>query len=356
LGREEQFKLGQRMLLNYPQIFNRTPDYCLNISATTAIRTQESMKSFLVGLKYNANKSTCIKPIFTAAVTDVSLRFFDLSPDYKRYETHLKSIDIKQLENLVLYHELNKDLLYRFFTKIFINKYLKHSRNISKNFIEDIYKYSLVIPSLSKEIKRIGFTVEDLNFRKFFTCDELAKLFLIHSAKDFLTKGPSINVLGLQIRIAVPLLVDFIKTTDAFILSETKMIKANLRFAHSETLSPFATLIQIEQAYNSVKNIQHYSPYTTWLPSQIIPMSANIAWILYKDIYHPLYLVKILLNEKVVHLHGLTTVVQHSYYNWLDVRQYFIHKLDLLHVHLNHDMHNYLKIEINEEYQHEHFH
>ncbi len=83
-------------------------------------------------------------------------------------------------------------------------------------------------------------------------------------------------------------------------------------------------------------SIYHFDVY--WEAGEIIPLSANIQWILYsngKD-----YLIRILLNEKEVTLPIATA--HFPYYNWNDVKKYYLQKLNALQISLADDTHRYL--------------
>jgi len=63
-----------------------------------------------------------------------------------------------------------------------------------------------------------------------------------------------------------------------------------------------------------------------WSPEAIIPLSANIQWIVYSNGAD--YLVKVLLNEKEA---VLPVQTKHApYYEWAEVKKYYLDKLNAL--------------------------
>jgi hypothetical protein len=72
-------------------------------------------------------------------------------------------------------------------------------------------------------------------------------------------------------KIAIPLLADFIKTTDEYI--RTKAISARLRFTHAEAIAPYAA--GASTATNNVNEINKLRN-----AGDVIQLSANIQWIL----------------------------------------------------------------------------
>jgi multiple inositol-polyphosphate phosphatase/2,3-bisphosphoglycerate 3-phosphatase len=190
--------------------------------------------------------------------------------------------------------------------------------------------------SISREMQQKGYTRDSLDFSIAFRKQELNWLSLRDDAHDFMEKGPANDPLGIQVKIAVPLLVDFLQST-AKALKEPAGKDALLRFSHAETISPFATLLGIQQAAVPTSSIFTFNK--RWQACNVIPLSANIQWIVYtngKD-----YLVKVLLNEQEATLPIRTTTW--PYYRWSDLDAYYKSLLHGLKVDLSQDMLQYLK-------------
>jgi multiple inositol-polyphosphate phosphatase/2,3-bisphosphoglycerate 3-phosphatase len=88
----------------------------------------------------------------------------------------------------------------------------------------------------------------------------------------------------------------------------------------------------------SVPSAPIYHFAENWNASEIIPLSANIQWILYSNGKH--WLVKVMLNEKEVALPLETTTFPN--YDWTNLRNYYLRKLSRLHVSLADNTHRYL--------------
>lgn len=160
----------------------------------------------------------------------------------------------------------------------------------------------------------------------------VSSLYLI----DSFLKGPGADINGIQVKIAMPLLADFIKTTDAYI--KTKKVNVQLRFSHAETISPIAALMGLSsETTKQVNDINR-----VWNADKVIPLSSNIQWILYQKPGSENYLIKFLLNEKEVPVKGLTTKT-FPYYNWNAVRGFYIKKLNSFNTNLNNDFVQFLK-------------
>ena len=328
-GKNELAGLGKRMYLNYGNVFKTKVS--LSVAVTKEIRTKQSADAFLQGLNSKLRDSATVK----FYNDDTGLRFYDLSPAYKNFEA---GVDIGAmtlaLEKADHLPEIDKDVISKFFTADFLNKLDEKQQ---AKFVTDVFGFTTIVYSLNAEINQKGYQPADLDFKSFFTCDELQKLGEMDSADENLKKGAGTDIDGIQVRVATPLLVDFINTTDDFV--NTGNYTACLRFAHAETIAPFAALLQIASADKAAKDLSGLN--TNWQAAKVIPLSANIQWVFYKRKGTPDYLVKVLLNEKEVPIDGLSPK-SFPYYKWSDLRVLYINKLDKLHVKLTDDMNAYL--------------
>lgn len=313
-GREEQFGIAERMYSNFSPVFSGNP--VINVAVTKKIRTTQTSEAFLETLKPKVKS-----PQITSAVNDTTLRFYDLSPTYLEYDENGSWIQlIDQLKT-----EANYEGLIHRFTKSFFKPafYKKLTEKDYDKFTSDIFGFATIFYSIQKEIIEHGFKPSELDMTPFFTCAELTTIGKIDDAEDFLVKGPAMDANGIQVKIAVPLLADFINTTDDFI--QSKKINAQLRFSHAEAIAPFAAILDIKGASASVKNIKNFSE--VWDPAKVMQLSSNVQWILYKQKGIDNYLIKFLLNEKEAAINGLATN-KFPYYNWKDVRAFYKMKIE----------------------------
>lgn len=329
-GRAELQNIARRMYLQNKNIFANAVS--LNVGVTKEIRTKQSADAFLSGLKQELKSL----PTISQYNDDINLRFYDTAPAYKAFEeTGPYSPIMEALEKSEHIAGVDKALVRRIFKTDFINKLSSKQQD---KFTGDVFGFTTIVYSLKSEITRAGFSIEELNFKSFFTCEELQHLGQVDVADDFYKKGPGMDLNGIQIRIAVPLLVNFVKTTDEFI--STGKYNAQLRFAHAETIIPFSALLGIAMANKPTKDITRINK--DWQAAQVAPLSSNIQWILYKKAGSADYLVKILLNEKEVHIAGLKTAT-YPYYKWGELKAFYIKKLNSYGVQMDDDMTKYLK-------------
>lgn len=317
LGKQEQRGIGERMVKQYPTVFS-TAHPSLNITVTKEIRTAQSADAFLTGLKEGITE-----PVMRRQVNDTTLRFYDLSPAYQQFkEGGSWTSTLQQLEAAEKFSQLSESTAGRFFTPAYA-KGMKPADQ--QSFATDIAGYASILYSLPRELKEAGISEGDLRFAQFFSCEELQKFSRVDNAEEFLVKGPGTDPAGIQVRIATPLLIDFIHATDNYI--STKPYQAELRFTHAEAIAPFAALMGIQGASTPTKTGTAIAK--AWDAAKIIPLSANIQWILYKKENSDDYIVKFLLNEKEAKIEGLEAK-QFPYYAWKDVRRFYVSKLQQL--------------------------
>jgi multiple inositol-polyphosphate phosphatase/2,3-bisphosphoglycerate 3-phosphatase len=328
-GQNELKAIGERMYAHYGNVFKGNIN--LNVGITKEIRTKQSADAFLSGLKKNFQTSADIKQY----TDDTNLRFYDFSPVYKQFEEDgdwLKYYqEMGEAEHIV---QINNAFSEQFFKADFLKTLDVNAR---EKFVNDIFGFATIVYSLKDEVKQAGLRPENVAFISLFTPAEIKTLSKLDLADDYYKKGPGINNNGIQVRIAAPLLANFIKTADGFMKGDN--INAQLRFAHAETISPIAALMGITTANKATTSLNIGA---FWQASQVIPLSSNIQWIFYKKNGSDNYLVKVLLNEKEAHIAGMEER-SFPYYKWDELRQLYINKLQQLHVGLDDDMSAYLK-------------
>lgn len=313
-GKKEQAELAGRMYAQYPDVFSGTK-LVIDVAYTKEIRTLQTSDAFLAGLK-----TKITGPVINRQVNDTTLRFYDLSPAYLEFKESGNWIQyLQQLKTAVHYDELADKVTQQFFSASFLNTMTTKDKD---KFTADLFGFITISYSLQKETADAGYTNADVNMEQFLTCPELAVLAKVDNAEDFFQKGPGTDVKGIQVKIAMPLLADFIQSTDTYI--KTKAVPVRLRFAHAETIAPYAALLGLSHAAEATKKVKDIN--RVWDAGKVIPLSSNIQWILYKKQDSEHYLVKFLLNEKEVGIQGLTTKT-FPYYNWSDVRAYYIKKM-----------------------------
>jgi multiple inositol-polyphosphate phosphatase/2,3-bisphosphoglycerate 3-phosphatase len=328
-GAAELMGIASRLYQNNTTVFANKPK--LTITVTKEVRTRQSADAFLKGLQPLLKNQTIIEQ----GINDTTLRFYDLAPAYLDFEKNgswQKIMD--DLKDYLSIPEVNNRVTARFFSSDFNRSLKPANRN---DFVNDLFGFATIVYSLQQEIKQAGFNAQDLSFQNFFTCAELATLSHVDIAEDFFLKGPGTDANGIQVKIAAPLLVDFLKTTGDYVAG--KNVSANLRFSHAETISPFAALLNLNASNQTGTYIQLINK--NWESGKVIPLSANVQWILYKNKAGN-YLLRCLLNEKDAAIPGLKASSP-NFYAWADVKKYYLQKLALIGANPSGNMLKYLK-------------
>lgn len=320
-GKTEQIDLATRMVRSNPALFSSPVP--VRIKITKEIRTAETADAFLKGLGTRVKSQAPVKTI-----DDTALRFFDLSPAYLSFEKK------GSWENQLLAFtssEAYKNSVNAFTARIFLQSSLPVDR---EGFAQDIFGFLSIVPSIRKEATDSSFFL----LEKLLTCEELKQFAQFDQLEDYLLKGPGEDSTGIQVKIAVPLLVEFLRSTDDFIRIPSKRLE--LRFAHAETISPIAALMQLTGASSSSEKANDFR--TVWKPEEIIPLSANIQWIIYQKPGKKDLLIKILLNEKETLIKGLKPK-KFPYYDLNQVREFYVKMLSGLGADVDTSMPEFLK-------------
>ncbi|MGL4652061.1 histidine-type phosphatase [Cetobacterium sp.] len=313
VGAEEQRGIAKRFYENNKEIFGRD----IIASSTYVERAGQSRDAFLEELsKYTP--STNFK-ISTNTKKDNILRFYDLSPEYEEFADH--GAWRKDVEKYAKSKDFNNEVLNKLFSKEFIARLEKGEFNLKdakgktvlKNptdAVRNIYDLYIIQSNIGV----------DLGIGSLFSKEQLKWYEEVDNLYDFYEKGPGKNGENIATTIALPLLKDFIQTSDEALLN--KNITANLRFAHAETMIPFITLLEINGM--AVKQDKVEDVYKTWLGREVSGMSTNIQWLFYNNDKNDV-IVKMLHNEKEVNLPINSSMK--PYYKWDDIKSFYETKL-----------------------------
>ncbi|GAB2837366.1 histidine phosphatase family protein [Ferruginibacter profundus] len=333
-GKEEQRGLADRAFANYKNVFT-TARPAIHFAYTSEIRTQQTADAYLNELKTKLKRPVTID----SQENNTMLRFYDnLSPYYEAYKQTGKWLkSIAQLKNTVKYNDLADSVTRLFFTASFWQDSVAKKKD---KFTTDLFGFITIFYSIQAEIIEAGYKPVDVFMEKFLQQQQLSTLGILDNAEEYFEKGPGYSLDSIQVKIAMPLLADFINTADDYIKNKT--VNAQLRFCHAETIAPYASLLGLTGA-NKVAN-NPTGIHAAWKSEKIIPLSSNIQWVFYKKKGSEDYLVKFLLNEKEVaaDVEGLATTI-FPYYYWKDVRRCYLAKMAKNNAYPDTDWIQYLK-------------
>jgi multiple inositol-polyphosphate phosphatase / 2,3-bisphosphoglycerate 3-phosphatase len=331
-GMQEQAGIARRMYQNYPALF-RQKGWAGQVQVTKEIRTRQTAEAFTGAMQ----QAAAITDPISYTINDTTLRFYDLAPAYLQFEDSGSwKKDLQQIRDRNRASQVADAVVNRLFTSPFATALPQAEK---ESFVAELYGFYTILPSVQEEAAAAHIQLTADSLQAFFTCAGLQALGAIDRAEDYLSKGPGTNDNGVQVKIAAPLLADFITTTDAALQNGKPTVQ--LRFCHAETIAPFAALLELTGAAKAITNTGQFSD-AVWNAATVVPLSANVQWVLYKGRNADDYLVKLLLNEREVGINGLATK-QYPFYKWKDVRAYYLAKLAKMHLGLVDNKYRYLQ-------------
>jgi len=152
-----------------------------------------------------------------------------------------------------------------------------------------LYELYSIAPAMKAEAS--------VNFKRYVPAAQAAVFAQLNDASDFYDKGPGFTEKGdATYKMAQILVDDFFTEVDA-IAAGNLAHAAKLRFAHAETVVPFASLMGLKNVLQQVPLAQTYSyANNPWRGVYVSPMAANMQWDVYRNAAGQL-IVKMLYNE-----------------------------------------------------------
>jgi hypothetical protein len=258
-------------------------------------RCVQSMEAFLKGIGIDSSRTEeqtlpLLNPLLNFFKTDSS---YTLYKDGKTWEDIYDKYSVSVLKGI--------DWL-----GYYINDVSRYDEADNIDFAKRLFSVITVAPNIS-----FDFSSLPSNSSEF-----MELLWRVDNAKEYMLKGPSPLCDGVSYMVSLPLLKNFLETSDESV--KTGVYGAYLRFAHAETLMPFAALLGIPEA--SRKTYDAANIYDVWRDYEISPMAANLIWIFYKNSSGE-YILKMTLNGKEVAFPVETDMF--PYYRWEDIKAYY---------------------------------
>ena len=157
----------------------------------------------------------------------------------------------------------------------------------------------------------------------YFTREEAQALWSCFNLRQYLQRTAS-TVSTVPADIAAQLVLNLIETTDAYIADPEASPCACLRFGHAETLMPLLSLLRIPGCYYLTKYFDTVSE--KWRDFDVVPMAANIQFIIFRARQSGRYYVRVDLNERPVALRSGDNAI---YYPWGELRRYMMNAVPL---------------------------
>jgi hypothetical protein len=258
-------------------------------------RCVQSMTAFLEGMGLDSTRTDeQTLPLFNPL-----LNFFKTDSSYILYKNGNIWKDI--------YNEYSESVLKGIdWLGYYIKDVSRYDEANNMDFAMKLFSVVTIAPNMP-----FDFSSLPSNSSKFMDC-----LWKTDNAKVYMLKGPSPLCDGISFMVSLPLLRNFIETSEEGV--KTGVYGAYLRFAHAETLMPFAALLGIPEASHKTCDVTDICEI--WRDYEVSPMAANLIWVFYKNSSGD-YILKMLLNGKEVAFPVMTDMF--PYYRWDDIRAYY---------------------------------
>lgn len=303
LGIAEQEGIAKRMFFNFTEVFSHKAQ--IKALSTYVPRAMMSMYAFVHKLDELNNYNTYTTT--TGRVNNALLRPFDTSDDYLQFRRE----------------------------KAWEPPYEDYfSANCPVSAIERVVGARFPFDENSDEKQRLAlveyYVVAGLSamglpsqMSTYFTRQEANALWSCFNLRQYLQRTAT-TVSSVPADIASDLVMDIIETTDDFIGNPEGSPRAVLRFAHAETLMPLFSLMHIPGAYYMTNYFDTVAQH--WCDFNVVPMAANIQFILFKARKSGRYYVRVDVNERPVALrHGDMSTI----YPWGELRRYMMNVVAL---------------------------
>uniref|UniRef100_A0A6B2L4L5 Multiple inositol polyphosphate phosphatase 1 n=1 Tax=Arcella intermedia TaxID=1963864 RepID=A0A6B2L4L5_9EUKA len=266
VGEWEHYNISKRFLSHFGDFFT-SPYTALSypIQCTQVPRTSRSASSFTFGLwegKGNIGPSSFEPVAITSesANQDLTLRFFDNCP---LYQSEIASNSSAALDS-----------------SLYLKQYSPQILQKVSNVLQLPPFNNLTFSDVSVMYKICAFEVSSSIYNQFcslFDHDDLSHFETSNDLSDYYIKGYGYPI---NYQISCPLLVDF-WTSIQNAIKPGNIEKAKLRFAHAETVLPFASLLGLFKDDFTLKWDSPNLSQRKWRTSIVSPFAANIGVGLY---------------------------------------------------------------------------
>lgn len=297
VGMNEQAMIAARMFYNFTEVFGH--ESVIKAISSYSPRAMMSMYSFTHQLDRMNNRLTF--ETSTGRINSRLMRPFDLDEDYLAFR--------KDKVSQPAYDEyFNKTAPVSAIKRVLGEDYPWASDEAARKLaITEYY----VVAGLSA----MGLPSQ---MDKYFTEDEANALWSCFNLRQYLQRTAT-TISTVPADIAADLVLNLIETTDAFVNGENTTTSAILRFGHAETLMPLLSLLHIPGCYYLTNFFDTVGQH--WRDFDVVPMAANIQFIVFKARRSGRYYVRVDLNERPVALRSGDDSV---YYQWGELRRYMM--------------------------------
>lgn len=301
-GALEQQGIAERAVDRSEDFFEDAADdgRAINIVSSGVDRAVESADNFVVGL---LDEEDDLEDVVQPQVFDPALLYFhDTDPDYLAYEESedLATV-IEQIETSPLVEPVARDVVERLFTPAFIaridaGEFDLVDRGKGKTHLQTVtdvalylYELYVIAPGMSQEAA--------IDMTPFLPDADAAQLAYLSDAKDFYEKGPAFAGSDVSYRMSHVLVDAFLDAVEGVSTGATTQA-ADFRFAHAETIIPFAAQLGLPGSrQQQPAGVLYGYDNNEWRGAQVAPMAANVQWEVFRN-HTGKVIVRMLYNEQ----------------------------------------------------------
>ncbi|WP_317231817.1 histidine-type phosphatase [Clavibacter capsici] len=289
-GADQHRGIGARVVERLPSLFAAIDAGSDQVALESSgeARATASGKAFAKGL-------TSADPLLASHLPediaeDPATLYFhksDANADYQAYEDGpAVTAAVEAITDQQRSHEVARRTLERIYSPAFVDRLAAGSYHFvdggdGKTHVDDevdaammLYNLYIIAPDMADEVT--------VDFDRYITSADAEWFAYLLDAEDFYSKGPAFQGSEITYRMARPLLDDFLDSMDARLAGSSTA--ATFRFAHAETIIPFAALLGLP---GSTQQVTPADPYTyatnAWRGETVTPMAANVQWDVYRD-------------------------------------------------------------------------
>lgn len=296
LGIAEQRAIASRMMYNLGEVF--TDGCTVKALSSYSPRAMMSMYSFLHQIDRLNNRINVATS--TGRVNNPLMRPFDIDEEYLNFRREY----------------VWKPTYDAYFEQMCPTGVIRKALGERYPFADEAEARELAITEyyVIAGCRAIGI---DPEATRFMSKEEYNALWSCFNLRQYLQRaGSTVSVVPQDV--AVTLLRDIIATTDAFI-EGTDATVAHLRWGHAETLMPLLSLIHLKGCYYMTNYFDTVG--LNWCDFNIVPMSANVQFILFRAKESGKYYLRVDLNERPVPLQPNDSTL---YIPWETARNYLV--------------------------------
>lgn len=303
LGMAEQVGIASRMVFNFPEVFGDGS----SVSAISSYspRAMMSMYSFVHQLDRLNNRITYTTS--SGRVNSPLVRPFDTDAEYQTFRNDRPWA--------AAYDE--------YFTETATTSALARVLGTNYTYATEADARNLAITEyyVLAGLSAMGMPSQ---MSKYFTNEEANALWSCFNLRQYLQRTAT-TISAVPADIAADLVLDIIKTTDEYISGENTQVSARLRFGHGETIMPLVSLLRLPGCYYRTNYFDTVAKH--WCDFNVVPMAANVQFIIFQGRKSGKYYVRVDLNERPVALRNGDDSI---YYPWGELRRYMMNCLPLI--------------------------